>query len=522
MRKIKYFICLLIVFMIGIGSIEAASFSVKANKTTVVVGNSVNVTVSVSGSDAAGWEYCLNYDTSMFSLTSHSSSCILGGTLAGNKSVTFKLKSKKSGIATFGLRDASILNDAAESVLKSKGSVTVRAKTQAEIEASYSTNADLKSLSVDGYNISPSFSKDTLKYSLEVENEIDKVTIKATKADSSASVAGLGEKELTEGINKFNIVVTAEKGNKKTYVVEITRKELNPINVIVDGKDYTIVRKSDVLEAPTYYASTEISYDGEMVPALKSDITGYTLLGLKDEDGNIALYLYDDIDNSFKLYNQFSTEGVTIIPLETKETIENFEKTKNIKINDVDVNVYVGNYDSSFVLLYGMNAATGKSGWYKYDIDEGTFQRYEKIVTEEKKDNNNLYLIIAMLFGGLSFITIILVVVLIKMNSKLRKKNIKLIEMLENNKSKEQISKVSIEEEKEYVYIPDEKEESTVENLSKRELRRLEKEKSKAEKEELEKLQEEFFSTTKQEIVEENENSDIEEESLRKEKRKRK
>ena len=519
MKKIKYFVYLLIIFTMGIGFVNAASFSVKTNKTTVVVGNSVSVTVSVSGSDAAGWEYCLNYDKSMFDLTSHSSSCILGGTLAGNKSVTFKLKSKKSGSATFSLRDASILNDAAESVLKSKGSVTVRAKTQAEIEASYSTNADLKSLS---YNISPSFSKYTLKYTLEVENEIDKVTIKATKADSSASVAGIGEKALTEGINKFNVVVTAEKGNKKTYVVEITRKELNPINVIVDGEDYTIVRKSDVLEAPTYYASTEISYDGEMIPALKSDITGYTLLGLKDEDGNIALYLYDDVNNSYKLYNQFSTEGVTIIPLETKENIGNFEKTKIIKINDVDVNVYVGNYDSSFVLLYGMNAATGKSGWYKYDTDEGTFQRYEKIVTEEKKDNNNLYFIVAMLFGGLSFITIILVVVLIKMNSKLRKKNIKLINMLENNKVKNH-EKVSIVEEKEFVYIPEEVEkENNYENLSKRELRRLEKEKNKAEKEELEKLQEEFFSTTKNVVIEENDDSEQLNEHSDKRKRKRK
>ena len=39
-----------------------------------------------------------------------------------------------------------------------------------------------------------------------------------------------------------------------------------------------------------------------MVPAFKSDITGYTLVGLKDEDGNVDLYRRTD--NGYKLYNQ--------------------------------------------------------------------------------------------------------------------------------------------------------------------------------------------------------------------------
>lgn len=479
MKRIKYFIFMIGVCLLGLGTVNAAKFNVTTNKTTVVVGSTVKITVGVSGSDAAGWEYCLNYDSSMFSLTSHSSTCVLGGTLAGNKSVTFTFKAKKSGSYTFSLRDASILNDSAKEVLSSSGKVTVKAKTQAEIEASYSTNANLSALRVVDHVISPDFDKDKLEYTLEVENDVEKIEIKATRADSSASVSGTGVKNLSEGLNKFNIVVTAEKGNKKTYVINVTRKELNPIHVDVDGFNYTVVRKADVLEAPTYYSSTEIEIDGEMVPAFNSDITGYTLVCLKDEEGNIDLYRYTD--TGYVLYKQIGTEGLVFIPGTNEKLITGYEQSKNITINNVNVKVYVDNSNSDYVLVYGMNASNGKSRWYMYDTLEGTFQRYEeKIITEEKKDKD-IYFILTLVFGGVAGLTLLLVIILLSKNSKIRQKNEKLISMLqalrEAKKDKD-------------TFVDKSSEEAKAE------------EKKKELQEELRKKQEEFMDTGENELVE--------------------
>ena len=479
MKRIKYFIFMIGVCLLGLGTVNAAKFNVTTNKTTVVVGSTVKITVGVSGSDAAGWEYCLNYDSSMFSLTSHSSTCVLGGTLAGNKSVTFTFKAKKSGSYTFSLRDASILNDSAKEVLSSSGKVTVKAKTQAEIEASYSTNANLSALRVVDHVISPDFDKDKLEYTLEVENDVEKIEIRATRADSSASVSGTGVKNLSEGLNKFNIVVTAEKGNKKTYVINVTRKELNPIHVDIDGFNYTVVRKADVLEAPTYYSSTEIEIDGEMVPAFNSDITGYTLVGLKDEEGNIDLYRYTD--TGYVLYKQIGTEGLVFIPGTNEKLITGYEQSKNITINNVNVKVYVDNSNSDYVLVYGMNASNGKSNWYIYDTLEGTFQRYEeKIITEEKKDKD-IYFILTLVFGGVAGLTLLLVIILLSKNSKIRQKNEKLISMLqalrEAKKDKD-------------TFVDKSSEEAKAE------------EKKKELQEELRKKQEEFMDTGENELVE--------------------
>ncbi len=513
MKKIKYFIFLLGVCLLGLGTVSAASISMKSNKNTVVVGSTVKVTVSVSGSDADGWEYCLNYDSSAFSLTSHSSTCIKGSILAGSKSVTFTFKSRKSGSYTFSLKNPSVLNQDAKEVLSSSGKVTVRAKTQAEIEASYSTNNNLSALRVVDHVISPEFNKDTLKYSLEVENEVETITIKATKADNSASVSGTGEKNLTEGTNKFEIVVTAEKGNKKTYVINVTRKELNPIHVDVDGFDYTVVRKSDVLETPTYYSSTEIEIDGEKVPAFNSDITGYTLVGLKDEEGNIELYRYSDA--GYVLYKQIGTEGLNFIPLTTDKLVTGYETVKDITINDVYVKGY--NYYNDYVLVYGMNAETGKTSWYTYDTLEGTFQRYEEKVVEEKKDKD-IYFLLTLIFGGVSALAILLVIALLAKNSKIRKKNEKLIDMLqalrESKNGKEKIEEPKIEEKVKEPKKVKEKKESKVEEVKIIDEKEIVKE--------LRSKQEEFLETVENEIVSDDVELEEEEVPVKKSKRGRK
>lgn len=569
MKKIKYLLFVVFIGIIGLNYCYAASLSVSANKKTVVVGSTVTVTVNASGAD--GWEYCIDYDSSILSLSSStvgnngSLSCVqTGGITSGGSSVKFVFKARKSGSTTVGVKSASMLDYTGKEISFSKGSVSITAKTQAEIEANYSTNAYLSNLRVVDYEITPEFKKDVYEYNLEVENNVEKITIRGTKADSSASISGTGEKELTEGMNSFKIVVTAEKGNKKTYTININRKELNPINVKIDDKDYTVVRKEDVLTAPTYYTSTTIKINDEDVPAFVSEITGYTLVGLKDEEGNISLYSYNEGD--YKLYQQIDTEGFIFIPEEVKELIEGYENSETININDLEVKVYTGEKKSDFVLVYGMNARSGERNWYTYDTKEKTFQRY--VATEkESVSDNNLYFWLTVVFAVLSGITIVLVIVLMALNSKIRKKNNRLIKMLENNKDKEKEVSNNKEEEKEednsdelsredieetiinniakansdnftdeleetktdldesihdteiLEEIKTREEEVDKKALSKREIRRLEKEKALKEARELKKMRDDFLKTEEFEMVDV---SDDETESKKNKKGKRK
>lgn len=467
MKKIKYLLYITIVALIGISTTYAAgSINVKANTTSVTVGNSVKVTVTVNSSTAAGWEYCLNYDTSLLSLTSPSSPCVLGGTLAGNKSVTFVLKARASGKSTISLSSVSVLDDAANDVSITKGSVTITARTQQEIEASYSANANLSNLEVEGYALLEQFNKDTLEYNLEVENEIEEVNIKATRADNRASVSGTGTVSLTEGVNSFKIVVTAEKGNKKTYTLNITRKELNPITVTVDNKSYTIVRKIEAMEAPTYYSSDTIIIQGEEIPVFTSEITKYTLVGLKNELGEIELYSYKDGD--YKIYRQIGNDGFVFIPETYNELVDGYDKKKNIEINGINFEVF-DNFEEDnddFVLIYGMNASLGVNGWYSYDIKEGTFQRYNKLIEDDNGLKLDNWILIAFC-GGLG-LSLLIIIILLIVNSKNAKTNKKLVEYIERKiADKEKVKTKSEDNEKVKDKVTKEKKVAMQESISK-------------------------------------------------------
>ena len=63
---------MLFLFVLGLFKVNASSalINVSTNKTSVVVGNSITVTVKISSTEAIGaWEYDLSYDNSILNST---------------------------------------------------------------------------------------------------------------------------------------------------------------------------------------------------------------------------------------------------------------------------------------------------------------------------------------------------------------------------------------------------------------------------------------------------------------------
>lgn len=82
----------------------------------------------------------------------------------------------------------------------------------------------LKSLSVSGYSLTPTFGVNkTTKYSLIVDESVKSVKVSASPVNSAAKVSGAGTYSLSKGDNKVTITVTAQNGSTRKYVITIVR-----------------------------------------------------------------------------------------------------------------------------------------------------------------------------------------------------------------------------------------------------------------------------------------------------------
>ena len=142
-------------------------------------------------------------------------------------------------------------------------------------------NNDLKSLEVEGYDITPTFDPDTTEYTLEVPEDVDSITVNAEPDSDKATVTGTGSHDLQPGENTIEVTVKAEDGTEKTYTIKVTKEESDEkITSEVYGHeiDDTYILTGN-LNAKGINMKDELDNDNEKLTI--------TLPATRDDDGNI-------------------------------------------------------------------------------------------------------------------------------------------------------------------------------------------------------------------------------------------
>ena len=294
--------------------------------------------------------------------------------------------------------------------------------TQAELEASYSKDNNLKDLSVSvgevAYEFSPAFDKDTLEYSVDVPTGTTLINVKATKNDNTASIDGDGEIEVTEGLNTIPIVVTAQNGDKKTYTLTVNVLDQNPIEVVVDGEKLTVVKSKTLLTAPATFTESTVDIEGFQIPAFVNQDINFTLVGLKDDDGNIALYRY--LDGTYTLYNEINSKSYLLIPVAFTKELDYIKTTTTI--NNVKIDAYKYSEDSSLVIINAINVETGDTNLYLYDPDSKAAILFDESFIQDTNQTIEYYTYIIIAFGGALLLMLIVIFVLLHSTKKKQKK----------------------------------------------------------------------------------------------------
>ena len=101
--------------------------------------------------------------------------------------------------------------------------LTTEKPEEKEEEPEKSNNKELKSLTVEGYMLTPEFSNDVTDYSLTINDDVDSLEITAEPADEKAKVEIIGNSNLLIGDNTIQVKVTAEDGTIRTYRINVTK-----------------------------------------------------------------------------------------------------------------------------------------------------------------------------------------------------------------------------------------------------------------------------------------------------------
>ena len=449
MRKITKYISIILLsimlFFMNITPIFAATanITITSSNSKVVVGNTFTVKIKVKSSSYFGTcEFTPSYDKNKFKMISGNSSVIDYGKTK-EKNYTYKFKAISTGSGTITVKSVAVRDYNDEKEMKvNKGSVTVKVITQSELQASYSKNNNLKSLSIDGLKLSPSFNKNTTSYKVEANSNTTKINIKGKVEDSKSKVSGLGKHKVSEGENKIKVTVTAQNGSTKTYTIIVNVVDPNPIEITINDNKYTVVKRESNLTMPQGYEKTTVEINNQKVPAFYNELNNFTLIGLKDNEGDIDLYIYDIENGTYKKYNEIKLDQLMIYPLLIDKEINGYNKSI-VTINDVEMEA-LSKENSEFYIIHARDLETGKDNYYTYDKETNTMIRYsnekETIIVNNENDKkiNEYKRMIALLGVETVIIIFVLICILIAKVRKNKRKRKYIEQKLKEKKEKEE------------------------------------------------------------------------------------
>lgn len=399
-KTIKLTVSLLMIFclMISMFVITVSAASVTTNGGNYEVGQSVKIPVKYTA-DAGLFavEVKATYNSSVLRLESVSG---VSASDVQNKNGTINFIddnfSNDSRTSSYTLNFTAIAagnSNISISVTGSDGDKEFPASASAAITVvtpKPSSNANLASIKLSSGSLSPAFNANTTNYTATVKYSVESITITGAVADGGATYTGGGTFALAVGDNQRALTVTAADGTKKTYTINIKRmteqetadaeqaaRDADPLLVIINSVDYTIVNNFEGITIPAGFTQATATRKESEITVLNDDAGKYQICYLVDANGeNGAFYIRDSEDQFTKLV-YISTNGKMYIVEELGDygnMPAGFRLSKcSIDGTEAEAIVYEDEVLKDFYILNCY--IDGTVGYYRFDTVDGTLQR---------------------------------------------------------------------------------------------------------------------------------------------------
>ena len=351
--KIKYLIILLValVFVLVLQNNVYASIVMSATNVNVEVGKTETVTMTA------------NNTTGDVQITSSNPEIVTA--TATNKisdnSIPITITGKSSGNATITI--SGMASDTDTGANKAKYYRTINVKVTGN--STKTSSVDLSNLGIKPNDFS-GFSPNKTTYDVTVPEEVEEIEVYATAKDPEAKISGVGTQKLAIGGNKIEVLVTANDGATKTYIININRK----------GTDKeTNQQTSDTSKN----GLSELKIENlELTPKFETNVYEYS-----------AKYIGEK--------TALDIQAIVTEPTYIAEVVGN----ENLKEGENIVTILVSDKD-------GKNIATYQININKTKVDEEAIAKQEE---ERKQQEQKKLLLIGGIAGGVILLIIIILVI---------------------------------------------------------------------------------------------------------------
>ena len=419
MNKIKISSILLIltlIVLLFVPKSKAANLTISLSKTTANIGDTVNI--NVNGNGIAGkieLDVSGNAELNQKTVWVDNSTATVTVKVNGEGTITITAKTLDTSDTTTAQKY--IDSTSAQISVNKSESPNINSNTNnntgnnANTNTGTSTEKPTKSnvATLSNLGIRPNdftgFRPYKDSYAVEVPNEIEEIEIYANKGQEAQKISGTGKKALKEGINTFDIIVTAEDGKtQKKYKINITRKPKEEIEEPEEPEESEETHSEEQIEQ---FGLTELKIEGlELKPEFQRDIYEYTIELKKDIDKLDILTVAAEANSNIEIIgNENLVEGENIITIivngedkskavayqiilnkiiEPKDEILNNEQDQKYGIKKIIILSVAGGAIILIVIIFIVIKIRKNR-----DLDENEYISYENLIDNYNSDQLN-------------------------------------------------------------------------------------------------------------------------------------
>ena len=244
-------------------------------------------------------------------------------------------------------------------------------------EPKKSDDKSLKSLSIEGIELSPAFDPETTDYSATVDESVEKIEIKAEVNNEKAKKEISGNEELKKGENVVKVTVTAEDGTTRIYTINVTKKSKKAValsTLKING--YTLnpkfspeVTEYKVTVLDPNVTKLDVSATTDVEKA-KVEVTGNS--GLKNGDNVILVNVTSEDGTQKTTYKIIVTKNAAGV-------------TQNDKSNNWILYAGIGIIAILVIAIIAVIVVSKRRAQYEDD------EEYEEDENDVKEDYSDLY-----------------------------------------------------------------------------------------------------------------------------------